>query len=317
MFTESLKVLDHVRLNFSDQGVVLMNITIAFIMFGVALDMKIENFKKLFANPKAMIVGAISQIILVPSLTFLLILIIKPSPSIAFGMILVAACPGGNISNFITSLAKGNTTLAVSLTALSTLLAVFTVPFNFAFWGGLYANTSPYLRPIHIDAFQMFKTVVLLLGIPVVAGILFSKYYPKITEKIFKPIRIASIFAFFGFVVGAFAANFEHFLNYIQLIFIIVLIHNAMALLSGFLFASAMRLQPIDRRTISIESGIHNSGLGLALIFNPKIFPTDLGLGGMAFIAAWWGIWHIISGMGIATFWSWKTKREKNGETAV
>ena len=161
----------------------------------------------------------------------------------------------------------------------------------------------------------MFKTVIILLGVPVAAGILFSKYFPKITQKIFKPIRIASIFAFFGFVVGAFAANFEHFLNYIQLIFIIVLIHNAMALLSGFLFASAMRLQPIDRRTISIESGIHNSGLGLALIFNPKIFPPDLGLGGMAFIAAWWGIWHIISGMGIATFWSWKSKRKKDGET--
>lgn len=309
MFTESLKVLDNVRLNFSDQGVVLMNITIAFIMFGVALDMKVESFKKLLSNPKPVIVGALSQVILVPALTFLMVLIIKPSPSVAFGMILVAACPGGNISNFITSLAKGNTTLAVSLTALSTLLAVFTVPFNFAFWGGLYASTSPYLRPIHIDAFQMFKTVVILLGIPVMAGVVFSRYYPKITQKIFKPIRIASIFAFFGFVVGAFAANFEHFLNYIQLIFIIVLIHNAMALLGGFLFASAMRLQPVDRRTISIESGIHNSGLGLALIFNPKIFPTELGLGGMAFIAAWWGIWHIISGMGIASFWSWKTKR--------
>ena len=315
MFTESLKALDGVHLNFSEQGVVLMNITIGFIMFGVALEMNVESFKKLFSHPKPMIVGAISQMILVPALTFLLVYIIKPSPSVAFGMILVAACPGGNISNFITSLAKGNTTLAVSLTAFSTLLAIFTVPFNFAFWGGLYASTSPYLRPIHIDAFQMFKTVVILLGIPVAAGILFSRYYPTITKKIFKPIRIASIFAFFGFVVGAFAANFEHFLNFIQLIFLIVLIHNAMALLSGFLFASAMRLDSIDRRTISIESGIHNSGLGLALIFNPKIFPADLGLGGMAFIAAWWGIWHIISGMGIASFWSWKTHRQLKKES--
>lgn len=310
MLTESLKVLDGVRLNFSNEGVFLMNLTIAFIMFGVALDMKLDHFRKLIFSPKPVIVGILSQIVLVPFLTFLLVLVIKPSPSVAFGMILVAACPGGNISNFITSLAKGNITLAVSLTALSTLLAIFTVPFNFAFWGGLYAKTSPYLRPIEIDAFQMFKTVIILLGIPVTAGILFSKYLPKITAKIFKPIRIASIFAFFGFVVGAFASNFDHFLLYIRFIFIIVLIHNTMALISGYLFASATLLSKTDRKTISIESGIHNSGLGLALIFNPKIFPPELGLGGMAFIAAWWGIWHIISGMGIAYFWSWKSKKQ-------
>ncbi|MDL2241259.1 bile acid:sodium symporter family protein, partial [Bacteroidales bacterium OttesenSCG-928-K22] len=118
------------------------------------------------------------------------------------------------------------------------------------------------------------------------------------------------IFAFVGFIIGSFAANFTHFINYINLIFLIVLIHNASALFVGYMFPWALRLKQNDCRTISIETGIQNSGLGLALIFNPKIFPPELELGGMAFIAAWWGIWHVISGFIIATLWSKRRLRD-------
>ncbi|HOP03968.1 MAG TPA: bile acid:sodium symporter family protein [Tenuifilaceae bacterium] len=300
---KGLDILDWIRLNFSSGGLLFMNITLAFIMFGVALGIKVEHFKQIINNPKSAIVGVVSQFIALPALTFILILIIQPSPSVALGMILVAACPGGNISNFISSLAKGNVALSVSLTAFATLAAIILTPLNFALWGKLYSGTANLVVPIEIDPWEMMKTVFILLGVPIVLGIWFSNKFPKTTLKIKRPISIFSVIAFLGFIAAAFASNFKFFLEYIHLVFLIVLIHNIVALLTGFSLASIFRLPRPDRRTLSIETGIQNSGLGLVLIFNPNLFD---GLGGMAFIAAWWGIWHIIAGLTIATIWSRK-----------
>lgn len=301
-----LTILDSVRLNFSEAGLNIMNITLAFIMFGIALDLQFDQFKKVLEHPKSLFVGIGSQFILLPSLTFLLVLLIKPSPAVAFGMILVAACPGGNISNFMSHNAKANTALSISLTAIATLAALFLTPLNFRLWGNLYIHSSPFLVPLEIDTWQMFKTILILLGIPLVLGILFARFFPKLTSKIVKPFRIFSFVAFLGFVVAAFSSNFDHFLNYIPPIFLIVLIHNGLALLTGYSISSIFKIPKVDRRAVTIETGIQNSGLGLILIFNPKIFPPELELGGMAFIAAWWGIWHILSGLVISTIWSRK-----------
>lgn len=301
---KNLEILDSIRLNFSPTGLFIMNLTIAFIMFGIALDLNYKQFREVIAQPKSLITGMISQFVLLPAVTFLLVKIINPSPAVALGMILVAACPGGMVSNFICSLAKGNVVLSISMTALATIAAIILTPANFALWGSLYVRTSPLLRPLEIDPLQMFVTVVILMGIPITLGILFTRYFPLMAKKIIKPIRIFSFFAFIAFIVMAFANNFDHFLNYIPPIFVIVLIHNALGLFTGWSFAKVMKRPVKDIRAISLETGIQNSALGLILIFNPKIFPPDLDLGGMAFIAAWWGIWHIISGLILAGFWS-------------
>ncbi|MBW6491432.1 MAG: bile acid:sodium symporter family protein [Lentimicrobium sp.] len=304
---EDLLLLDNIRLNFSQASLHIMNITIGFIMFGVALEIKWGQFRDLLKNPRKLAIGLLSQFLILPAITFLAVWLFGKyiTPSVAFGMLLVASCPGGNISNFISSVAKANVALSVSLTAAGTVLAIIFTPLNFAFWGKLYSTTSPLLRPIVIDPVDMFRTVIILLGIPVVAGIIFSQKLPKITEKIKKPIKILSIIIFVAFIVLAFRNNYSYFIKYINWILIIVLVHNSMALISGYLTASVFGLNRIDRRTISIETGIQNSGLGLVLLFNPRIFPPELHMGGMAFIAAWWGIWHILAGLGLATFWSW------------
>ncbi|HOZ13457.1 MAG TPA: bile acid:sodium symporter family protein [Tenuifilaceae bacterium] len=297
----SLETLDWVWLNFTNGGLLFMNLTLAFIMFGVALQIKLEHFKLLIVSPKPVVLGFVSQFIALPFFTFILVLIIRPTPSVAMGMILVAACPGGNISNFISSMAKGNVALSVTLTAIATVAAVFMTPFNFAFWGKLYSEASNLVIPIEIDAWEMIKTVLILLGVPIVLGMLFAKKFPVTTEKVLKPIKVLSIVFFMGFVVAAFASNFQYFLKYIHLIALIVIAHNALGLGVGYLIPKLFKLPQKDRRTIAIETGIQNSGLGLVLIFNPNLFD---GLGGMAFIAAAWGIWHIISGLSLAYFWS-------------
>ncbi|MFO7938321.1 MAG: bile acid:sodium symporter family protein [Bacteroidales bacterium] len=304
---EGLEVLDKIDLNFSQNGLLALNITLAFIMFGVALDLKPTHFTQLLKKPKPLLVGVVSQFILLPAITFFLIQLLHLSTAVALGMLLVASCPGGNISNFVSHLAKGNTALSISLTAAATLLAIFMTPINFAFWGKLYAKSSPLLRPIEIDPLQMFQTVFILLGLPLIFGIFFSHKFPRLTQRILKPIKILSIVAFMGFVVIALANNFGYFLRYIHLIIILVLAHNAIALFTGYSAASIMGLSRPDRRSITIETGIQNSGLALVLMFNPKIFPAHLDIGGMAFIAAWWGVWHIISGLIIATIWSRKS----------
>ena len=308
---EALLQLDPIKINFSASGMHAINIILSFIMFGVALGIKPAEFKTLIKQPKSLILGLISQVIALPLVTFIVIIALNNyiTPTVAMGMILVASCPGGNISNFMSSLSKANTELSVGLTATTTLLATITTPFNFAFWGGLYVNfiskhAKHMLQPLEIDNGQMFETVFILLGIPLVIGIFFSHYFPKITEKLKKPIQILSIVFFIAMVVMAFANNFDLFLKYIFYIFIIVLVHNLLALATGFSIASIFKLPNADRRTLTIETGIQNSGLGLVLLFNPKIFPPELALGGMLFITAWWGIWHIISGLSLSLYWN-------------
>ncbi len=192
------------------------------------------------------------------------------------------------------------------------MLAIILTPFNFYFYGKLYNNLGPWtdnalLRELTINPVEMIKTVLILLGIPIVLGMLANHKFPTLTEKIKKPIKAFSLIFFMGMVVMMFVNNYDHFIKYIFWIFIVVLIHNALALSSGFGFAKLFRLDSRNSRTISIETGIQNSGLGLVLLFNPNIFPQDLALGGMMIVTAWWGIWHILAGLTIATIWRRKT----------
>lgn len=295
--------LDQVQLNFNQESVNMMNFAIAFIMFGVALSIRPEHFRILFTHPKPVVLGVVSQYIVLPALTYLLVQIIRPSTPVAMGMILVAACPGGNVSNLISSLSKSNVTLSVSLTTITTVLSLVMTPLNFAFWGSLYAQHSPLLVPISIDPVEMFRTVFLILGIPVLLGMFVGMRYPRFSKKMDKTIQMASVIFFIGFIVAALAGNFHIFLDYIHLIFLLVLLHNGLAFLGGYALPKFFKVNEVECRTISIETGIQNSGLGLALIFNPRIFPPELQLGGMAMVAAWWGIWHIVTGLILAFYW--------------
>ena len=296
-----LAVLDKIRLNLGSGSMRVINITLAFIMFGVALNMRISGFKELLKRPRPIIAGFLSQFVILPFTTFLLIMWLRPPTSVALGMVLVAACPGGNVSNFISKLAKGNIELSVALTAIATIAAVIMTPFNFAFWGGLYANASGLVIPISIDWWQMTKIVLMLLGLPIIVGMWVRHYLPKTADRIEKPMKWFSIIFFLAIVVGAIMQNITYFKLYVGLIAVFVLLHNFLAFFTGYSVATLFRVRQRERRSITIETGIQNSGLALVLIVNPHLFD---GLGGMAFIAAFWGIWHIVSGMIVGGTWS-------------
>jgi BASS family bile acid:Na+ symporter len=269
-------------------------------MFAIALDLKLSDFRALARAPKPLLVGMASQFIVLPVLTFGLLLVFRPQPSIALGLILVAACPGGNVSNFFSQQAGGNVALSVSLTAVATVSAVFLTPVNFEFWSSLYLAKGVDVI-IKLEFWQMFKTVLLLLFIPLIVGIWFSSNFKKITQIIAKPIRIISFFILIGFIVIAFYKNIDIFAEYYDHVIYIVFLQNALALSIGYYLGKLSKLPKVDRKTISIETGIQNSGLALIIVFT--LFD---GNGGMALTAAWYGIWHLISVMIIAYFYSGK-----------
>lgn len=290
-----MEVLDNIQLNFSQESLLLLNICMGLVMFGVAIELRVADFKNLWLKPKSLIVGLLAQFLLLPLLTFILIIFVKPIPSVGLGMLLVACCSGGNLSNMLSVMAGGNGALSVSLTAIATLAAVVATPANFALWGNLYLGTATALPHISISFRDMLEMILLVVGIPLIMGMMVNHYAPFLVNKVRKPIRVLSVIIFGAFIAGAFAANFDIFLEYIHFIILLVVLHNALAYAGGYGLGAVFKLSLPDKKTIAIETGIQNSGIALVLIFN--FFD---GLGGMAITAGWWGIWDIISGLVLA-----------------
>ena len=290
--------IDAVRLNFSPESLVALDVILAFVLFGVALDIKLADFKGLLTSPRGTIIGLFAHSVLLPAVAWVLTMLLKPEPSIALGMILVASCPSGNISNFLVNYARGNTALSVTIAAFSMLGSILFTPFNLAFWGALNPATRPILHAVALSPWEVLGAVVVLLGIPTTLGIWVSHRYPAFAARARRPFQVLSLVFFVLFVLGALVVNWDFFLQYTQRVVLFVFLLNAFALMTGYYTARAFRLPEADRRAVSLEVGIQNSGFGLALVFN--FFG---GLGGMAIVAAWWGIWHILAGLTVSTLW--------------
>lgn len=299
--TSSSIHIDDIKINFDSSSLWILNIAIGIIMFGVALGITIDDFKRLLKKPKIVFVGVFSQFFLLPAATFIAILILKPHPSFALGMMMIAACPGGNVSNFFSKMAGGNAALSVSLTAFATLICIVMTPFNLQFWGSLYPPTKAILETVSLNPFDLFKLVSLILGIPLLAGMTVKHYHNTMAIKIEKVLKPVSMVVFIALIFIAFSQNLSIFSEYIHHVLFLVIFHNIFAFILGFYTAKVFGLNKRDTKTISMETGIQNGGLGLLLIFG--FFE---GLGGMALLAAFWGIWDIFSGMALATYWGRK-----------
>lgn len=293
--------LDAVQLHFRPETLRLLNVILAFLMFGVALELKPADFRALWRQPRATLGGLAAQFLLLPAATFGLVYLFQPPASVALGMLLVAACPGGNMSNFLSHFAGGNAALSVTLTAAGTVLALFFTPFNVGVWAHAYGPAAALLRSFSLDTASMLTAIFTLAVLPLALGMLIAQWRPGWARTLAKWVRPASLVVFVLLIVFAFRNNYAVFAKHMGAIAWIVLIHNAAALALGWAVARVLRLGEANRRTLTFETGIQNSGLGLVIIFG--YFD---GLGGMAVIAAWWGIWHLVSGLGLALYWSRK-----------
>lgn len=305
--------IDEVVLNFNPTSLLALDIVLALIMFGIALGVKVDDFKAVVTMPKAITVAIAAQFILLPAVTFGLTLLLQVGPSIALGMILVACCPPGNISQVLTNQARGNVALSVSMTAVGNVLSIFLLPVNFALWGSLHPTGSRILEAVELDAFDMLLKIVLIIGLPFVLGILIGHRWPGFTAKVQPWVRGVSFVALLAFIVFALLGNWTYFMAFIGIVLFAVFLHDAVALALGYATARAFRLDTPSTKAVTFEVGIRNAGLGLGLAL--AFFP---GLGGMAVVAGWWGIWDIIAGLILATVWSRFTlSKEKKAEESV
>ncbi len=312
-----LQILDPLDPNLGQGEMTLVNIILALVMFGVALGIKLDTFKDVFRYPKSIIVGCMMQWVALPFITLCVALAFNSviTPMVALGMILVASCPGGNISNFMSSYAQGNIELSVSMTAVTTAFSPLITPLNFWLYGTIYCNIvslNNEIPTLVIPFGDMFEQIMLLLGLPIVAGMAFAHYFPNATKRLLKPSQILSIILFMGMVAVSFTkvvtslgdntgTGLDGKSIFIAVVcaFVVVIVHNITALGTGYGGGTIFRLPKVDRRSMTIEVGIQNSGLGLILLFNDKIFDPTIwdNNGGMIFITAIWGVWHIVSGL--------------------
>ena len=266
-------------------------------MFGVALDIRPNHFYQLRHDKKALLTGLFCQYILLPLITVVLIYIISPPHDIALGMILVAACPGGNASNFFSMLARGHIALSVTLSAITSVVCFLATPASFFFWSSMVPGLTQRVQSFEISFLDLLLNMIAILLIPLLAGMSFAHYFPKATEKISKAMRTLSIIILMTFIVVALMNNFDVFKQHILSVFWIVFFHNGLGLLSAYYVSSFLNNKESVNRSVAIETGIQNSGLGLVLIFT-----FFQGNGSMALVAAWWGIWHLVSGFAFSFF---------------
>lgn len=290
------------ELAFSRADIIALNLTIAAMMFGVSLQLRVADFGRLLRMPVAPLLGMLAQFVLLPALTCFLTWLLDVPAELALGMMLVAACPGGSFSNLMTWIARGSLPVSVTMTAFSSVAAVVMTPLNFQFYAGLNPNTAALMRDIAVPQGQMLLAVLLVLGLPIALGMAVGARWPRFATASDRPMRVLSLLVFLAFVVLAVHKNFDLLVQSIGVIVPLVIGHNLLALGTGAGAAALARLPADQRRAVTLEVGIQNSGLGLTLLFT--FFPQA---GGMILIAACWGVWHLISGLTLSVYWSRKT----------
>jgi BASS family bile acid:Na+ symporter len=295
--------LESLEIAFDPSSLIVLNFALAVVMFGVALGLRVGDFMRLVEKPKLPLVGLSSQWIILPLWTGLLIAGMRPSSGLALGLCLVACCPGGNVSNFLTDFGKGNAALSVTLTLVSSFLSALMTPIMFALLIDVVPGVQEVDQKIAVDLSGMTVLILLTVVVPLVLGMLVNHYATNVADKIRRPVQWLSLAILAGLIGVTIFANREHFVEYVGFVFLLVLIHNFGAFLFGWLWGGTWGLSTYDRKAVCLETGLQNTGLGLIIIFN--FFD---GYGPMALVAAWWGVWHLISGFTLAGYWRRKAK---------
>lgn len=276
----------------------ILTMVLATMVFSVALELKLEDFKRVAQSPRAVIAGLIPQFILLPVGTWAATLVLDLPPNVEAAMILVAACPGGSLSNVITHFGRGNTALSVSVSAVAAILALVLTPLNFSWMVASNPATASWLKTLSIDASGIWLSLLLMLAVPMVLGLAVAHKLPALTAKVQKPLANFSLIALFAFILLGILKERSSLNMALLPLLLIVVLHNACGLFFGWLTSVAMGVAVRDRRAIMIEGGMQNSGLALGII--ALQFNSDLG---MVTIAGLWGIWHIVSGLSCAFYW--------------
>lgn len=287
--------LDAIRIELAPGAALIMPLLLAVVMLAVALNLRLSDFAIIKRQPLQFAGAAALQLIGLPLLTLGLVYLLEPIASIALGMIVVACCPGGNVSNLYSHLAKGDTALSVALTATSSLFAALLTPVSIIFWTGLYAPASTLVTEVNINPLDFIIQTTILLAVPLVIGMGIAARFPKIAARIRPIFMAASIAALAFLVIAGLASNWELFTGVALMVLAIAVFHNLSGFALGAIGARVMRFNPRQRRSVTMEVGIQNTGLALVILLS-----QFEGLGGAAAITGIWSVWHLFAGAGLA-----------------
>lgn len=290
--------IDDITLNIPEGLTLGTKILIAVFLFGVALDVKLSDFREITRRPAIFAVALATQFILIPAVSLGLIALLDVQASVALGLLLVVCLPAGNLSNLLTFRARGDLALSVSLTTLSSAGAVLITPAALAFWGSLSPQVADTLEEVDLSPLDVLLDVGLLIGLPFAAGVFVAHRFPGFAERAKKYVEPAVVTLLTLLIVGGLAGNASTALDYIQLVALAVIGQNLLSLAIGYAAATACRLPVPSRRAMTLEMGIRNTALGLVLALT--FFPEQ---GGVAVTVALWGLWDLITGFGLSTYW--------------
>ncbi len=266
---------------------------LGIIMFGMGLTLTPKDFKEIIQSPRSVLVGVVAQFTIMPGLAWLLSNLFHLQPEVAVGVILVGCCPGGTASNVITYLAKGNTALSVTITSCSTLLAPILTPTLTLLLASKW---------LPVSAGDMLISILKIVLIPIILGVVVRLFFKRQVEKSVSALPLISVTGIILVVSAIVALNKESIIQSGLLVFFVVVLHNGLGLLLGYLLGILLKLPYPDQKAVSIEVGMQNSGLGAALAtahFSPIA----------ALPSAIFSVWHNISGPLAASYWSKKAEQ--------
>ncbi len=245
-----------------DKGTIFLAISLIIIMFGMGMSLVKSDFTRLFQQPKALLIGLLNQIVLLPIIAYLLIIVMGLGTEIAIGIMILAACPGGPTSNLITHLAKGDTGLSVSLTVVNSLITIFTIPFIVDFALSEFLNAN---KMIELDKLKTIGQIFIVVVIPIALGMALRKSKPAFADKMSKPVKIASGVVLVLVIVGLVLSKKADLIPYLKQAGLAALALNVITMLVGMATAKMFKLNFAQTITIAIESGIQNGTMAIAI----------------------------------------------------
>lgn len=246
---------------------VLLPLALGIIMLGLGLSLSLDDFKRIFQNPKAMIVGALTQLVLLPTLGFAVAaFMLKDSPELAVGLIILAMCPGGPTSNLLTHLGNGDTALCISLTALSSIVKIFTIPLMVNIAIQRYMGDG---YNLHLEVFSSIIKIFSITIIPASIGMVVKAYASSFAERAQKPVKIMSAIFLVVIILGAIMKERAHIAEFFAIAGPAALVLNLSGMALGYFIPQLLQLGASQRITISIETSIQNGTLAIAIASSP------------------------------------------------
>lgn len=265
-----------------------ISLLLGIVMFGMGLTLRAKDFSEVFTRPLDVLIGVLGQFVIMPLTAYGLCLILGLPDEIAVGVILVGCCPGGTASNVMTFLGKGDVPLSVTITSCTTVLAPLVTPALIY----LFAN-----QWVEVDPWGMFMSIVQIVVLPIVAGVIVNTLFGKYVRQAVTVLPLISVVAIVAIVCAVVSVSQKQIAETGLLIFAVVVLHNGLGLFLGFMLGKLFKMSLPKRKALSIEVGMQNSGLGVALAmahFSPL----------SAVPSAIFSVWHNISGPILATIFA-------------